>query len=116
MENTTVVINEEGNVLDVDRIIYNGRTTIVYWNDGKPTRSTAASGERFDPEVGFMACVTKKVFGKSIFGKKLMHRMLLQKSMGQDVATRKAVEVMKDSINLRYEENRKKKAERKNRK
>ena len=46
-----------------DRIIYNDRTTIVYWEDGTKTTSRCMDGDPFSKEAGFLACLAKKVYG-----------------------------------------------------
>lgn len=46
-----------------EKIIYNDRTTIVYWKDGTKTTVTCADGETFYEENGFLAALAKKIFG-----------------------------------------------------
>ena len=62
--------------LDVQKIIYNGRTTIVYWSDGTKNVSTCSTEDVFDEAIGFSQCLLKKMFGKKIHGKKLYRRMI----------------------------------------
>lgn len=57
---------------DVDRIIYNEPTTIVYWDDGTKTIVRCGEGEKFERYAGFMAAVCKKMFGSTADAKKLM--------------------------------------------
>jgi len=68
--------NDLGNVPDVEKIIYNDRTTIVYWTDGSKSRSTCVVGEIFDEEIGLAVCTMKKLFGKKIHGTKLYKRII----------------------------------------
>ena len=62
--------------LEPEKIIYNDRTTIVFWNDGTRTQSTASLNEITDPEVGFAMCLLKKLYGKKVYGKPLYRRMI----------------------------------------
>lgn len=58
---------EGGNTMkkiDVEKIIFNGFKTIVFWNDGTKTIVSMSQEERnFDPEDAFRAAYTKKMFG-----------------------------------------------------
>ena len=58
---------ERGNTMkkiDVEKIIFNGFKTIVFWNDGTKTIVSMSQEERnFDPEDAFRAAYTKKMFG-----------------------------------------------------
>ncbi len=66
----------KGKELRPDRIIYNGRTTIVYWNDGTKNVSTCSENDVFDKKMGLAACLLKKMFGKKVHKKKLYDRMV----------------------------------------
>jgi hypothetical protein len=44
------------------KIIFNDRTTVVYWKDGSSTLSSVSEGEPFNNEVGVAMCIAKKVF------------------------------------------------------
>ena len=70
----TVSINNRG--LEPIKIIYNGKVTIVYWNDNTRNVSTCSENEVFDPEIGFAMCLLKKMYGKKVYGKKLYRRMI----------------------------------------
>lgn len=48
---------------DIDRVIFNNPATIVFWKDGTKTVVKAHGGDAFNPEVGLMACFTKKALG-----------------------------------------------------
>lgn len=48
---------------DIDRVIFNNPATIVFWKDGTKTVVKANGGDVFNPEVGLMACFTKKALG-----------------------------------------------------
>lgn len=51
------------NFFDIDRVIFNNPATIVFWKDGTKTVVKANGGDVFNPEVGLMACFTKKALG-----------------------------------------------------
>lgn len=60
-------VTEGGNSMkkiDVEKIIFNGFKTIVFWNDGTKTIVSMSQEERdFDPEDAFRAAYTKKMYG-----------------------------------------------------
>ena len=62
--------------LEPKKIIFNGRTTIVLWNDGTKSMSTCSPNDYFDEQIGFSVCLLKKMFGKKVYGKRLYERML----------------------------------------
>ena len=47
----------------IKKVIYNDPATIIFWSDGTKTIVKCMKDEDYDPEKGFMAAVTKKVFG-----------------------------------------------------
>lgn len=47
----------------IKKVIYNDPATIILWSDGTKTVVKCMEDEDYDPEKGFMAAVTKKVFG-----------------------------------------------------
>jgi len=44
------------------RIVFSGRTTIVFWKDGTKTVVKCSDGETFIPEVGVAEAIANKVF------------------------------------------------------
>jgi hypothetical protein len=52
------------NYIEPKKIIYNGMTTIVYWNDGSKSRSTCSNADTFDKNVGLAICIYKRLFSK----------------------------------------------------
>ena len=90
--------------LEPEKIIYNDRTTIVFWNDGTRTQSTASLNEIADPEVGFAMCLLKKLYGKKVYGKPLYRRMINR----ADVQGNGADDMMAEyrfSLNLKRQQN-----------
>lgn len=49
--------------LEIKNVIFNDPATIVFWLDGTKTVVKAQKGEKFDPEKGLMAAITKKALG-----------------------------------------------------
>jgi len=47
----------------VDRVVHNPPATIVFWKDKTKTVVKQQDGDAYDPEKGFMAACTKKLFG-----------------------------------------------------
>lgn len=82
---TPVVLSFEKVSLEPEKIFYNGRSTVVLWNDGTKTQSTASKNDIFDPEIGFAMCLMKKMFGKKVYGKKLFRKMIKQKGNFQNL-------------------------------
>ena len=56
----------------VKKVLFNGTTTIVFFDDGTKTVAKLGKGETYDCYAGFMACVCKKMFGGTSAAKKLM--------------------------------------------
>ena len=49
----------------IKKIIYNGRKTIILWEDNTKTIVSCREGDIFDPYMGFCAAVMKKLFGST---------------------------------------------------
>lgn len=47
----------------IDRIIFNDKTTIVFWKNGDKTIVTCQEGEEFDKEKAVALCIIKYIFG-----------------------------------------------------
>lgn len=58
----------------IKKVIYNDPATIIFWSDGTKTIVKCMEDEDYDPEKGFMAAVTKKVFGDK-YGWVLRHHV-----------------------------------------
>lgn len=67
--NVSFTFSTESDKLKPTKVIFNDRTTIVYWNDGTKSISTCSRGEAFDEEIGFAMCLAKKMFGKKKYQK-----------------------------------------------
>lgn len=54
-----------GRVPTVDRMIFSGPATIVFWSDGDKTIVKTADGDRFDAEKAFLVAFYQKMSGES---------------------------------------------------
>lgn len=50
---------------DVERVIYSGPATIVFWKDGTKTVVKCSKDEAFDPAIAILWCFLKKYFGST---------------------------------------------------
>lgn len=56
--------NNDNSVLpDIKKVIFNRPATIVLWDDNTKTVTKCSENDKFDPEKGLMACITKKALG-----------------------------------------------------
>lgn len=89
---------EGGNTMkkiDVEKIIFNGFKTIVFWNDGTKTIVSMSQEERnFDPEDAFRAAYTKKMFGTNSEIKRIIkeksnieqHQRIVEEKLKEELA------------------------------
>lgn len=57
---------------DIDRVIFSGRATIVFWTDGTKTVVKCMEGEKVERYAGFAAACMKKMFGSTSRAKAVM--------------------------------------------
>ena len=50
---------------EIDRVIYNGRATIVFWKDKTKTVVKLCEGDTYDPENAIVWAYMKKIFGST---------------------------------------------------
>lgn len=81
----------------IKKVIYNDPATIIFWSDGTKTVVKCMEGENYDPEKGFMAAVTKKVFGDK-YGWVMRHHVKPAVEMKPAVENEKKVDTLMDSI------------------
>lgn len=53
------------NELYVNKVIYNGPVTVVYWSDRTRTVVKCQPGDTYDPKTGFLLALCKKVCGNT---------------------------------------------------
>ena len=52
-----------GTSISIEKLFFNGSTTIVMWTDGTKTVVQPIEGEKFDPEIGIAMAIARKIFG-----------------------------------------------------
>lgn len=60
-------------VPEIERVIFNGPATIVFWSDNTKTVVKCMEGELFDEEKGIAMAVMKKLYGKGYMNKIRRH-------------------------------------------
>ena len=59
--------NWELKQIEISKVIYSNPATIVLWNDGVKTICRCAEGDKYNPEMGLMSCIAKRIFGRDQF-------------------------------------------------
>lgn len=75
----------------IKKVIYNDPATIIFWSDGTKTVVKCMEDEDYDLEKGFMAAVTKKVFGDK-------YGWIMRNHVKPAVENEKKVDALMDSI------------------
>lgn len=52
-----------GTSISIEKLFFNGTTTIIMWTDGTKTVVQPIEGEKFDPEIGIAMAIARKIFG-----------------------------------------------------
>ena len=75
------IVNENGvfESFYIDHVIYNNPATIVFWSDGTKTVSKTHGEDEYNPEIGLILCVLKKVHG-STNTRNLLHQWVTEDS------------------------------------
>lgn len=63
---------------DIDRIVFSGPATIVFWMDGTKTVVKCMEGEKFERYAGFAAACMKKMFGSTSRAKAIMNEVAVE--------------------------------------
>lgn len=50
----------EAEVVDIEKVIFSGPATIVFWDDGTKTVVKCQEGDNFDYQTGILLCIIKK--------------------------------------------------------
>lgn len=74
-----------GDLIYIKKVIYNKPAVIVIWSDNTKTRSTCDKDDIWNPELGLMLCVMKKMQGQE-FVSKLFRDWAIELS-GSELAT-----------------------------
>lgn len=77
-----IALGDYSTELKVERVIFNDKTTIVFWNDHTKTVVKCQEGDTFSEEAGVALCFMKKMLGnKGNYNKVL--REALEKAQRQ---------------------------------
>ena len=81
----------------IKKVIYNDPATIIFWSDGTKTIVKCMEDDDYDPEKGFMAAVTKKVFGDK-YGWVMRHQVKpeIEKEDKVDALTNAFADALRD--------------------
>lgn len=69
----TVTLCSAGLVPEIERVIFNGPATIVFWSDNTKTIVKCMEGELFDEEKGIAMAFIKKMYGTGYMRKIRRH-------------------------------------------
>lgn len=78
---------------DIDRVVFSGRATIVFWTDGTKTVVKAMQGERFERYAGFAAACMKKMFGSTSRAKAIMEECVVEQAQKKEKSKQNKVPV-----------------------
>lgn len=78
--------DENGEFVYIEKVIYSKPAVIVFWNDGTKTRCTCDARDKFNPEMGLMLAVMKKITGQE-FVNKLFADWLVEMEKGKKATT-----------------------------
>lgn len=70
-------------VPDIDRVVFSGPATIVFWADGTKTVVKCMDGEKFERYAGFAAACMKKMFGSTSRAKAIMNELTIEQSASE---------------------------------
>ncbi len=63
---------------DIDRVVFSGPATIVFWMDGTKTVVKCMEDEKFERYAGFAAACMKKMFGSTSRAKAIMNEVAVE--------------------------------------
>lgn len=94
--------------------VYNERTVVVEFKDGKSEKAVTDPDDVFSLETGIMICIMKKILGSSTAYNKVIEYALKVKKRNEDLEMAKAKEKeMAEAKRVKIEEKKKRRAERK---
>lgn len=66
--------------IKLNKVIFNGTSTIILWNDGTKTIVKPTDGDEFDKYAGFCAAFVKKIFGSTNKAKTFLDRIAIDQT------------------------------------
>lgn len=85
--------------LTVRRVIFNDPATVIYWSDDTRTVVKCQPGDKFDPELGFLLAVCKKVCGNNGRYNELL-RKYVPGYGGEKNSTEPGIEQMRNELDV----------------
>ena len=76
--------DNEGNFIYITRVIYSAPRTIIIWNDGTKTSSVCGENDSYNPEMGLVLAVLKKITS-SEFVVRTLHDWVPDSKLGDNV-------------------------------
>ena len=73
----------------INRVIFHGPATIVYWDDGTKTVVKCMEGDKFSYDAGIYAAMLKKLFGSTYAAFKKDARMAIKEAIEKDLTKKK---------------------------
>lgn len=77
-------VQEVDEMVKPTKIIYSGRKTIVFWNDGTKTMVTRNPEDRFDVYAAFCAALAKKMFNSTSSAKRMVDKLSVFQNSRED--------------------------------
>ena len=101
-ENPNDTPETRGIVNDIDRVMFNGPATIIFWKDGTKTASVCHKDDHYDYEKGLAMCMLKYLTGDSyynnVFRKFIPDNAAKENTSTQDDANR---QILVDLLNTK---------------
>lgn len=79
-------VQEVNEMVKPTKIIYSGRKTIVFWNDGTKTMVTRNPEDQFDVYTAFCAALAKKIFNSTSAAKRMVDKLSIFQNSRDDNA------------------------------
>lgn len=77
-------VQEVDKMVKPTKIIYSGRKTIVFWNDGTKTMVTRNPEDQFDVYTAFCAALAKKMFNTTSSAKRMVDKLSVFQNSRED--------------------------------
>ncbi|MBO5906181.1 MAG: hypothetical protein J6Q84_07175 [Kiritimatiellae bacterium] len=82
------------NIPEIEKVIFNNPATIVIWADGSKTVVKAQSGDTYNPEVGIVMCIAKKVYGNGNKFNDIIRECFIQKIQADSIMSRRQAKAL----------------------
>ena len=82
------------NIPEIEKVIFNDPATIVIWADGSKTVVKAQPGDTYNPEVGIVMCIAKKVYGNGNKFNDIIRECFIQKIQADSIMSRRQAKAL----------------------